>query len=188
MRSPVILAACAALALPAAAGAKEITALEVCGTDGCTRIADRSVLRSFEEGSALAEAPPAGRHRSYSLRIRIRVRDEAGVARLGWTSIWLPSAHVIAFDGGQPGATFTPAPPALERALWSAARGHTARAARGFAVARQPAARVAEVVPAPARASASARAPAGDQAALMWAGGAGVVLLLAAGAWRARRR
>jgi hypothetical protein len=120
MRSPVILAACAALALPAAAGAKEITALEVCGTDGCTRIADRSVLRSFEEGSALAEAPPAGRHRSYSLRIRIRVRDEAGVARLGWTSIWLPSAHVIAFDGGQPGATFTPAPPALERALWSA--------------------------------------------------------------------
>jgi hypothetical protein len=186
MRSPVILAACAALALPAAAGAKEITALEVCGTDGCTRIADRSVLRSFEEGSALAEAPPAGRHRSYSLRIR--VRDEAGVARLGWTSIWLPSAHVIAFDGGQPGATFTPAPPALERALWSAARGHTARAARRFAVARQPAARVAEVVPAPARASASARAPAGDQAALMWAGGAGVVLLLAAGAWRARRR
>jgi hypothetical protein len=186
MRSPVILAACAALALPAAAGAKEITALEVCGTDGCTRIADRSVLRSFEEGSALAEAPPAGRHRSYSLRIR--VRDEAGVARLGWTSIWLPSAHVIAFDGGQPGATFTPAPPALKRALWSAARGHTARAARRFAVARQPAARVAEVVPAPARASASARAPAGDQAALMWAGGAGVVLLLAAGAWRARRR
>jgi hypothetical protein len=186
MRSPVILAACAALALPAAAGAKEITALEVCGTDGCTRIADRSVLRSFEEGSALAEAPPAGRHRSYSLRIR--VRDEAGVARLGWTSIWLPSAHVIAFDGGQPGATFTPAPPALERALWSAARGHTARAVRSFVVARQPAARVAEVVPAPARASASARAPAGDQAALMWAGGAGVVLLLAAGAWRARRR
>ena len=115
MRSPIILAAFAALALPAAAGAKEITALEVCGTDGCTRIADRSVLRSFEEGSALAEAPPAGRHRSYSLRIR--VRDEAGVARLGWTSLWLPSAHVIAFDGGQQGATFTPAPPALERAV-----------------------------------------------------------------------
>jgi len=186
MRSPIILAAFAALALPAAAGAKEITALEVCGTDGCTRVADRSVLRSFEEGSALAEAPPAGRHRSYSLRIR--VRDEAGVARLGWTSLWLPSAHVIAFDGGQPGATFTPAPAALERALWSAARGHTARAARRFAVARQPAARVAEVVPAPVRASASARAPSGDQPALMWAGGAGVVLLLAAGAWRARRR
>ena len=186
MRSPIVLAAFAALALPAAAGANEITALEVCGTDGCTRIADRSVLRSFEEGSALAEAPPAGRHRSYSLRVV--VRDEAGAAQTGWTSLWLPSAHVIAFDDGQPGATFTPAPPPLERALWSAARGHTARAARRFAVATQPAARVSEVVPAPARASASVRAPADDRPALMWAGGAGVVLLLAAGAWRARRR
>jgi hypothetical protein len=185
MRSPIILAAFAALALPAAAGAKEITALEVCGTDGCTRIADRSVLRSFEEGSALAEAPPGGRHRSYALRVR--VRDEEGVVRTGWTSLWLPSAHVIAFDDGQPGATFTPAPPALERALRSAARGHTARAARGFA-ANEPAARVAEVVPAPVRASAPARAPADGLPALMWTGGAGVVLLIAAGAWRARRR
>jgi hypothetical protein len=125
MRSPVVLAALAALALPAAAGAKEITALDVCGTDGCTRIADRSVLRGFEQGSELAEAPPAGRHRSYLLRIRIR--DEAGAARTGWTSLWIPSAHLIAFDDGQPGATFTPAPPALERALWSGAPRHPAR-------------------------------------------------------------
>ncbi len=185
MRSPVILAAFAALALPTAAGAKEITALDVCGTDGCTRISNRSVLRGFEQGSEFAEAAPAGRHRSYVLRVR--VRDEAGVARTGWTSLWLPSAHLIAFDDGQPGAAFAPAPPALERALWSAARGHTARAARRFAAAGAPAARVAEVVPAPARTS--ARATAGGQPALMWTGGAGVLLLLlAAGAWRARRR
>jgi hypothetical protein len=189
MRSPVILAALAALALPATAGAKQITALEVCGSDGCTRIADRSVLHRFEEGSELAEAPPAGRHRSYLLRVR--VRDDAGVARTGWTSLWIPSAHVIALADGQPGATFTPAPPALERALRSAARGHTARAARRFATPGEPAARVAEVVPAPARAArapAAARATAGGQPALMWTAGAGVVLLLAAGAWRARRR
>jgi hypothetical protein len=184
MRSPVILAALAALALPATAGAKEITALDLCGTDGCTRISDRSVLHSFEEGSALAEAPPAGRHRSYALRVR--VRDEAGVARTGWTTVWLPSAHVIAFDDGQRGATFTPAPPALERALWRAARGHTARAARRFAAPSPPAARVTQVVPAPV--PASARASAGGQPALMWIGGAGVLLLLVAGAWRARRR
>ena len=69
------------LALPATGGAKQITALDVCGTDGCTRITDRSVLHSFEEGSALAEAPPAGRHVSYALRVR--VRDEAGAARTG---------------------------------------------------------------------------------------------------------
>ena len=184
MRSPVVLAVLATLALPAVAGAKKIIALEVCGTDGCTRIADRSVLRGFEQGSELAEAPPAGRHRSYLLRIRIR--DEAGTARTGWTSLWIPSAHLIAFDDGQPAATFTPAPPALERALRSAARGHTARATRRFAAPSAPAARVAEVVPAPVRAS--ARATAGGQRVLMWTGGAGVLLLLAAGAWRARRR
>jgi hypothetical protein len=184
MRSPIVLAALAALALPAAAGAKEITALDVCGSDGCTRISDRSVLRGFEQGSELAEAPPAGRHRSYVLRVE--VRDETGVARTGWTTLWLPSAHLIAFDDGQPGATFTPAPPALERALRSAARGHTARAARRFAAPRAPGARVAEVVPAPVRAS--TRADARGRPALMWTGGAGVLLLLAAGAWRARRR
>ena len=53
MRAPVILTALAALlalALPATAGAKQITALDVCGTDGCTRISDRSVLHSFEAG------------------------------------------------------------------------------------------------------------------------------------------
>jgi hypothetical protein len=184
MRSPVILAAFVALALPAAAGAKEITALDVCGTDGCTRISDRSILRGFEQGSELAEAPPSGRRRSYALRIR--VRDEAGVERTGWTTLWLPSAHLMAFDDGQPGATFTPVPPALERALRSAARGHTARAARRFAAASPPAARVAEVVPAPVRAP--TRATAGGPPALMWTGAAGVLLLLAAGAWRARRR
>jgi hypothetical protein len=184
MRAPIILAAVAALALPATAGAKEITGLDVCGTDGCTRIADRSVLRGFEQGSELAEAAPAGRHSSYLLRVRIR--DDTGASRTGWTSLWLPSVHLIAFDDGQPGATFTPAPPALERALWRAARGHAARAARSFAAPREAAARVAEVVPAPAPARAPAAADGGPPA-LMWTGGVGIVLLLAAGVVRARR-
>jgi hypothetical protein len=186
MRAPIVLAALGALALPATAGAKAITALDVCGTDGCTRIVDRSVLHSFEEGSAVAQAPPPGRHRSYTLRVR--VRDESGAARGGWTSLWIPSAHAIAFDDGQAGATFTPAPPALERALWSAARGHTARAARRFAAPSAPAARVAEVVAPPVRASASGQTTADGRPALMWTGAAGVIVLLGAGAWRARRR
>ena len=49
-------------------------------------------------------------------------------------------------------------------------------------VSSEPAARGAEVVPAPAPDAA------GGEPTLMWTGGAGVVLLLAAGAWRARRR
>jgi hypothetical protein len=194
MRLPVIIATTAALALPAAAGAKEVSGIDVCGTDGCTRIADPEVLRGFEQGSELAEAAPTGRHRSYELRVRIR--DDEGVARHGWTTLWLPSVHLMAFDDGQPGATFTPVPPALQRALASAARGHEARAARSFAEAKEASATVAEVVPAPADGAsggagggrATHAAADGGPPALMWTGAAGLVLLLSAGAWRARRR
>jgi hypothetical protein len=186
MRSPVLLAGIAALAVPTAAGAKEITAVDVCGTDGCTRIEDRAALRAFEQGSELAQAPPAGRQRSY--RLRIRVRDDTGASHVGWTSLWLPDAAVIAFDDGQQGATFTPVEPALSRTLRRAARGHTATAARRYTQPPPPAARVAEVIPAPVRASASERKTADGRPALMWTGAAGIVLLLGAGAWRARRQ
>jgi hypothetical protein len=184
MRAPVLLAATAALALPGAAAAKEISAIQVCGTDGCTRVVDRSVLRGFEQGTELAEAAPAGRHSAYELHIR--VRDDTGASVPGWTTLWLPGAHLIAFDDGQPGATFTPVEPAVERALARAARGHTARAARRYATPPPPAARVAEIVPAP---PAAARAQSGSSGppALAWTGLAAVVLV-AAGAWRARRR
>ena len=186
MRARVLLAAIAVLAVPTAAGAKEITAVDVCGADGCTRIENRAALRAFEQGSELAQAPPAGRQRSY--RLRIRVRDDTGASQVGWTSLWLPDAAVIAFDDGQQGAPFTPVAPALSHALRRAARGHTARAARRYTQPPPPAARVAEVVPSPVRASASRRTTADGGPALMWTGAAGIVLLLGAGAWRARRR
>jgi hypothetical protein len=183
MRLALLIAATAALALPAAAAAKEVTALDVCGTDGCTRISDRDTLRGFEQGTELAQAAPAGRHRSYKLRVLIR--DEAGKAQVGWTTLWLPKAGVMASDDGQPGATFMPVGPALERALRRAARGHTARAARRYAALPRPVSRVVEVVPAPPARSADA-SPSGPPA-LAWTGLAAVVLL-AAGALRARRR
>jgi hypothetical protein len=187
MRLPAILATAtapataAALALSGAAAAKEVTAIDVCGTDGCTRIADRATLRGFEQGSELAQAPPAGAQRSYV--VRVRVRDDAGASQVGWTTLWLPGAGVMAFDDGQPGATFTPVGPALERALRHAARGHRARAARTFSAPAPPTARVAEVVPAPAPAqSGSSHRP-----ALAGVGLAAILVLIVAGAWRARR-
>ena len=182
MRIPALLAVTAALALPAGAAAKEVTALDVCGTDGCTRISDRDTLRSFEDGSALAEAAPAGLQRAYVLRVRIR--DEGGAVQVGWTSLWLPEAGVMALDDGQSGATFMPVGPLLDRALRRAARGHTARAARRYSAPPPPVARIAEVIPAPpARAVDSG--PSGPPA-LAWTGLATIVLL-AAGVWRARR-
>jgi hypothetical protein len=184
MRVPFLVIVIAALALPAVAAAKEVTALDVCGTDGCTQIVDRDALRAFEQGSELAEAAPAGRQRSYLLRVRIR--DEAGKVQVGWTTLWLPKAGVVALDDGHPGATFSPVGPALERVLRHAVRGHTARAARDYSVPPpSPVARVADVVPAPPARSADA-APSGPPA-LAWTGLAAVVLL-AGGALRARQR
>jgi len=118
MRVPVLLTLVAAHALPAVAGAEEVSAVDVCGTDGCTRIADRAALRSFQQGSELAAAAPAGRQRSYLLGVR--VRDEAGGSQLGWTSRWLPAARV---------AEVVPAPPA--RASDSGASGPPALAWTG---------------------------------------------------------
>lgn len=183
MRLPAILATAAALALPGAAAAKEVTALDVCGTDGCTRIADRAVLRGFEQGSELAQAPPAGPQRPYV--VRVRVRDDAGASRVGWTTLWLPAAGVMASDDGQPGATFMPVGPVLDRALRRAARGHRARAARTFAAPAPPTARVAEVVPAPA--PAAAQSGSSHRPALAGVGLAAILVLIVAGAWRARR-
>jgi hypothetical protein len=183
MRLPAILATTAALVLPGAAAAKEVTAIDVCGTDGCTRIADRATLRGFEQGSELAQAPPAGAQRSYV--VRVRIRDDAGASQVGWTTLWLPAAGVMAFDDGQPGATFTPVGPALERALRRAAHGHRARAARTFSAPAPPTARVAEVVPAPT--PATAQSGSSHRPALAGVGLAAILVLIVAGAWRARR-
>jgi hypothetical protein len=183
MRVPIILAALAALALPAIAGAKEISAVDVCGSDGCTRITARLALDIFAQGSELAAAAPAGRQRSYL--VRVRVRDEAGHSQLGWTSLLLPDADVIAFDDGRPGATFMPVGPALERVLRRAARGLHARAPGRRIAHPLPAARVAEVVPAPP--ARPAKASSSGPPVLAWTGLATIVLI-AAGALRVRRR
>jgi hypothetical protein len=187
MRLVIVIAL--ALAFPAAAAAKEVTSIAVCGTDGCTRIADRATLRAFEEGSEMAAAAPAGLQRSYLLRIRMREGEE-GSSTHGWTSRWLPSAGLIANEDGPGNFIFTPVGPKLERALRGAARGRTARAARRFARV-EPVAQVDEVVM-PATATA-ARADAGGDGGglptLAWLGfAAGLLAVGGAGAVGLRRR
>jgi hypothetical protein len=188
MRVPVLILVGAALALPGVASAKELTAVTVCGAHACTRLTDRAALDAFMRSGGMAEAAPNEPQRSYLLRLRI---DEPGTDYSDtWTSSWLPDAGVIASreDGG--GLLFTDVDAALDRVLRRAARGHAARPPRRF-VRREPVARVVEVVAPPASAPRPAAADAGGGAPpLAWAvPGAGVVLLLgAAGAWRARLR
>jgi hypothetical protein len=182
MRVPALLALTALVALPGAAAAKEVSAIDVCGADGCTRLTDRAALRAFEQGGDSAEAAPSGLRRSYLLRVHIR--DHAGEHIPGWTSRWLPSAGLIAFHGEAAGLSFTRVDPALERVLRRAARGHEARPARRYVGAPAPVARVDEVVAAPP----SAGADNGSPPTLAWTGAGAILLLLATGAVRARRR
>jgi hypothetical protein len=185
MRLAIIIAL--ALAFPAAAAAKEVTSIDVCGTNGCGRIADRSTLSAFEEGSATAAAAPAGLQRSYLLRIRMREGEEGSTHR--WTSRWLPSVGLIANEDGPGNFIFTPVGPKLERALRGAARGRTARAARKFARV-EPVAQIDEVVT-PATASAVRAGAGGDGGGLptlAWLGvAAGLLAVGGAGALGLRR-
>ena len=172
-----------ALAFPAAAAAKEITSIDVCGANGCTRVADHAALGAFEQGSEMAAAAPAGPQRSYLLRIHMREGDAGSVH--GWTSRWLPSAGLIANEDGPGNFLFSPVGPKLERALRDAARGRPARAARNFARDDAPVAQVDEVVPAPA---ATARAgDGGGSPPYLWIGVAVGLLLVGGGAVHVRR-
>jgi hypothetical protein len=182
MRIPALLAATAALALPAAAAAKEVTALDVCGTDGCTRISDHASLRGFEQGGDLAEAAPSGLQRSYLLRVRMR--DDAGGVG-GWTNRWLPDAGLLVFRGEDGQLMFTRVEPVLERILRTAARGHEARPARHYTRSAPPVAQVAEVVAPP---TTSARDDGGDSRAAGAASGAAALALATAAALTLRRR
>jgi hypothetical protein len=182
MRLFALSALMASLALPTVAGAKEVTALDVCGTDGCTRIAAASALRAFEQGGDAAAAAPSGALRSYRVRVHVRVEDGA---EQGWNVDWLPRAGLLAFRGEDGTTAFSPVQPALERVLRGAARGHAARAARRYAPNAEPVARVAEVVPAP-QSAARADDGAGGLPPFAWIGVA-TGLLLVGGAVRFRR-
>jgi hypothetical protein len=185
MRCAVVVVL-AALAVPAAAGAKEITAVSVCGAHACTHLTDRASLDAFMRAGGMAEEAPARPQRSYRLRVRV---SEPGAGHVeDWTAYWLPDTGLLASrDEGTGSLLFTAVDPPLARVLGRAARGNAARPPRRF-VRRDPVAQVVEVVEPPAPRAVAADA-AGGAPSLAWAGAAGALVLLgAAGVWRLRRR
>ena len=93
MRRVIVLAALAALApaLPAAAPAKEVSALTVCGTDGCEKITAHAALQGFMDGGYETLAPEqAGPF--FTVKVAMRHDgDHAG----GWTVEYLRAANLI---------------------------------------------------------------------------------------------
>ena len=179
MRVAIIIAL--ALAFPAAAAAKEITRVDVCGVGGCGHVTDEDAVQAFIEGDDMAAAAPRGAQRSY--RLKVFVRDDNGEAIQGWTSHWLPAAGVVAFEDGPDQFLFSPVGPKLERVLRDAARGRAARAARRFGQKLRPVAQINEVVPAPG----AAKVADGGGPPYLWIGVAVGLLLVGGGAARARR-
>jgi hypothetical protein len=183
MRLAIVVAL--ALAFPAAAVAKEVTRVDVCGVGSCSRITDHAALEAFMQGGEMAEAAPDGPQQSYLLKVYMR--EGPGESHQAWTNHWLPAAGLIASEDSPGRFNFTSVGAKLERALRGAARGRTARAARRFAEKVEPVARVDEVVTAPAAAKVSRAGDGGGGPPYLWIGVAVGLLLVGGGAARARR-
>jgi hypothetical protein len=184
----IVAFAAAALLLPGAAAAKEITAVTVCGAHACTRLTDHADLDAFMHAGGLAEEAPSTPQRSYLVRVRV---SEPGVEHPDeWVSRWLPDAGVMASADESSGSLlFTGVDPALEQVLRRGAGAHAAYAPRRF-VRRDVQARVDEgAEPAASRAASSAASAADDGGTPSLAFvGAGVLALLAAAGVRRLRR
>ena len=98
MRTPLVLLAIAAVALgpAAAASAKEISAVKVCGADGCHDVTDQATMAVTDGGPPTAwpdEATPF-------YRVKISVKGENGETVPGWSFQCVPSAEKIQFEDG----------------------------------------------------------------------------------------
>lgn len=126
----VLVVVLALLAIPASAGAKELTGLDVCGATSCGRVTNADALDAFMRSDDRKARAPSGPQRSYL--IRVRVREESGRSIVSWRTRWLPAAGVLAYEESAGRFAFTRPDRTLVRALRGAARGRPPRAARSF--------------------------------------------------------
>jgi hypothetical protein len=96
MRASIaVLTFALALAVPAAAHAKEIASVSVCGAAGCddvTTIATPATLDGGGRGN-----PPGSAAPFYRVKVRVRAADEE---RVGWTFLYVPSVQKVRGDDG----------------------------------------------------------------------------------------
>jgi hypothetical protein len=166
--------------LPGAAAAKEISSLNVCGTDGCHSIKAHAALRGFLDGGYETPAP-ARNGAFFAVKVRMRYGgQDAG----GPTVQYLPAANLIRAEADFGKHAWTRPAGATAAALRRAARGLRPYPAEELAPVR-------DTSPAPAAsppARVSRPAPGGGSSRLGLAGGAGVLLATLAAAGIAVRR
>jgi hypothetical protein len=144
MRTPPVLLAIAAVALgpAAAASAKEIDKVKVCGADGCHDVTDRTTMAITDGG------PPTGRPDEATpfYRVKISMKEPGGESIPGWSFIWVPAAELV----GQEDGTWTRPPSTTVDELKLATRG----------IEPLPASKLALPEPTPDETPAGASAPA----------------------------
>jgi hypothetical protein len=129
---PTVLAA--ALLVPSAAGAKELSAAKVCGADRCATFHGHATLEAIAEGGNPANAPQR-RAAFYTVRLTVKVE---GASDGHWSIAYLPSAGRIR-AGAEGEYSWMDVTPAGRRAF--------ARVTRGLAPF--PATRLPRVAPEP---------------------------------------
>jgi hypothetical protein len=113
---PAVLAA--ALLVPSAAGAKELSAATVCGAHRCATFHDRDTLQALAEGGNATTAPKR-RAPFYSMRFTVKVE---GASDGHWSIAYVPSAGLIR-AGEEGDYSWMDVAPAGRRALARVTRG-----------------------------------------------------------------
>jgi len=98
MRTPLALLAVVAATLGpvAAASAKEIASVKVCGAAGCRDVTDRATTAIVDGGPPTT--PPGAAAPFF--RVKVTMKAEGGQDVPGWTNLWVPSAGLLRGDDG----------------------------------------------------------------------------------------
>ena len=183
MRRTIVLAVLAALALPAAASAKELAALTLCGTDGCQKITAHAALRGFMDGGYETLGP---KHASPFFTVKATMRA-AGEDAGGWKVQYLRAANLIRAEAEHGKHVWTRPAGATAQALRDAAQGLQPYPAEKLGPVREPP--PVAVEDPPARVSRPASGGGSSHLALAGGGATAAITLLAAGlVARSRRR
>jgi len=180
MRRAIVLAT-VALALPTAAPAKEVSALTVCGSDGCHEVTAHAALRGFMNGGYETLAPQRAVP-FFTVKATMR---HAGEDAGGWTVDYLRAADLIRATGENSRHVWTRPPGVTARALRRAARGLQPYPAGRLGPVREPPPVAAEDPPARVPRPASGG---GSSPLALAGGGAGAAVVVLAGGLLARRR
>lgn len=99
MLRSVLSAVAALLLLPAAAFAKEVSQIEVCGVSGCKTVTDHAALARFGGGGGTPGAPPPVPGEYYRLTVTVAAGPGASFAggrhSATWSAYYVPGAQVM---------------------------------------------------------------------------------------------